>query len=133
MSYMKCPSCGFSIYLRAAFLTVDWCPRCLARRGKAVPMSATEDRSWPVTGAEPASIESRTQARRREASSESSDAVDVAAHTFETPIVKELSSKMERRGHEQRRTSSNQSDASPSDMSREACGSASSDAPPPHS
>jgi hypothetical protein len=133
MSYMKCPSCGFSIYLRAAFLTVDRCPRCLARRGKAIPMVATECRSWPVTGTEPASIESRTQSRRRDSSSESSDAVDVAAHTFETPIVKELSPRMERRGHDQRRTSSNQSDALLSDTSREACGSASSDAPPPHS
>jgi hypothetical protein len=133
MSYKKCPSCRFSIYLRAAFLTVDRCPRCLARRGTAVPMSATECRSWPVTGSDPASIESRTQARRRDGSSESSDAMDVAAHTFETPIVKELSPKMERPGHERGRTTSNQSDASLSNTSAEACGSASSDAPPPHS
>jgi hypothetical protein len=46
MSYMHCPSCGLSIHLRASFLTLDRCPRCLARRGAAVPMQISEERSW---------------------------------------------------------------------------------------
>jgi hypothetical protein len=88
MSYKRCPTCGFSVYLRAAFPIVDRCPRCLARRGTAVPMSVTECRSWLVTGTESRSIESRT--RTPDQPSDSPDAMDVAAHKFETPIVKEL-------------------------------------------
>jgi hypothetical protein len=133
MPYMKCPSCGLSIYLRAAFLTVDRCPRCLAHRRMAVRMSASDSRSWPVTEAKPASIESRTRARRLDEASESPDAVDVAAHKFEMPIVKELSPKAEGPGPERRRSTSTQPDASLSDTSTEACRSASSDPPPPHS
>jgi hypothetical protein len=122
MSYMKCPSCGFSIHLRAARLTVDRCPRCLARRGMAVPMSESECRTWPVTDTESASIESRTRPRPLEQSSEppdAADAADVAAHKFEKPIVKELSREMEHPRHERRQKTSNQSDPSPSDTSTE--------------
>lgn len=47
MSYMHCPSCGLSIHLRAPFLTLDHCPRCLVRRGAAIPMRISEHRSRP--------------------------------------------------------------------------------------
>jgi hypothetical protein len=48
MSYMHCPSCGLTIHLRAPFLTLERCPRCLARRGAAIPMRVSEYRSWPA-------------------------------------------------------------------------------------
>jgi hypothetical protein len=48
MSYMHCPSCGLTIHLRAPFLTLERCPRCLARRGAAISMRISEYRSWPV-------------------------------------------------------------------------------------
>ena len=48
MSYMHCSSCGLSIRLRASFLTLDYCPRCLARRGAAIPMRISEHRSRPT-------------------------------------------------------------------------------------
>jgi hypothetical protein len=38
MSYMNCPSCGLSIRLRASYLALERCPRCLARRKVAVAM-----------------------------------------------------------------------------------------------
>jgi hypothetical protein len=48
MSYMHCPRCGLSIRLRAPFLTLEHCPRCLARRGAAISMRISEYRSWPA-------------------------------------------------------------------------------------
>src|SRR3978361_137049 len=42
MSYMNCPRCGLSLGLRAPFLTLDRCPRCLARAGAAIPMYLSE-------------------------------------------------------------------------------------------
>ncbi len=38
MSYMNCPRCRFSIRLRASYLTLERCPRCLARRQVVVQM-----------------------------------------------------------------------------------------------
>jgi anti-anti-sigma factor len=38
---MKCPSCGLSLRLSASFLAIENCPRCLARRGRAVRMSTS--------------------------------------------------------------------------------------------
>jgi hypothetical protein len=38
MAYMHCPSCGLTIRLRASYLTLDCCPRCLARRRTIVAM-----------------------------------------------------------------------------------------------
>jgi hypothetical protein len=54
MSYMSCPHCGLSIHLRAAYLTLERCPRCLARRGTTVPMQAVENRLWPSPASDPA-------------------------------------------------------------------------------
>ena len=42
MSYMNCPRCGLSVRLRAAYLTLERCPRCLAKAGISVPMQITE-------------------------------------------------------------------------------------------
>jgi anti-sigma B factor antagonist len=44
MAYMNCPRCGLSVRLRAAFLTLERCPRCLAKAGISVPMQITESR-----------------------------------------------------------------------------------------
>ncbi len=38
MSQMKCSRCGLSVRLRAAYLALERCPRCLAREGISVPM-----------------------------------------------------------------------------------------------
>jgi hypothetical protein len=42
MSLLKCPRCHFSIHPRATWLTLDYCPRCLARRWVAEPLRADE-------------------------------------------------------------------------------------------
>ncbi|MEA2300016.1 MAG: hypothetical protein QOD61_1694 [Solirubrobacteraceae bacterium] len=38
MSYMNCPRCGLGVRLRASFLTLEHCPRCLAWARLSVPM-----------------------------------------------------------------------------------------------
>jgi Zn-finger nucleic acid-binding protein len=48
MSYMHCPRCGLSVRLRASWLTLDRCPRCLARRGVSVTMMLSDRRAWPA-------------------------------------------------------------------------------------
>jgi hypothetical protein len=55
MSYLHCPTCGLSVRLRAPFLTLDCCPRCLARRGAVVSMHLSEHRSWPLAADDAAS------------------------------------------------------------------------------
>jgi hypothetical protein len=42
MPYMNCPRCGLSIRLRASYLTLESCPRCLARRHVAVQMFVSD-------------------------------------------------------------------------------------------
>src|SRR4051794_6000659 len=54
MSDTNCPRCGLKIRLRAAFLAVEHCPRCLAFRGLAVPMLVSEDRAWQQAAAKTA-------------------------------------------------------------------------------
>jgi hypothetical protein len=58
MSYLHCPRCGLSVRLRAPFLTLDCCPRCLARRGTIVSMRLSEHRSRPAATEDAASVES---------------------------------------------------------------------------
>jgi hypothetical protein len=38
MTYLHCPRCRLAIRRRADFLTLDHCPRCLARTATAVPL-----------------------------------------------------------------------------------------------
>jgi hypothetical protein len=47
MSYVNCPRCGLTVRLRASVVALGHCPRCLARRGVAVEMLASERRFWP--------------------------------------------------------------------------------------
>ncbi len=42
MSYLNCPSCGLSVRLRADYLALEHCPRCLARRRVASVMYVSE-------------------------------------------------------------------------------------------
>jgi hypothetical protein len=57
---MNCPDCGLSVPLRARFLTLDVCPRCLARRRVARPMTVSDtqfsDARFSDTGAQPRPI-----------------------------------------------------------------------------
>jgi hypothetical protein len=41
MLYLSCPRCGLTVLPSADWLTVDHCPRCLARRRARVPMAAS--------------------------------------------------------------------------------------------
>ncbi len=45
MSYMSCPRCGLTVALRAEYLTLERCPRCVAKARVAVPMFITGERS----------------------------------------------------------------------------------------
>jgi hypothetical protein len=49
---MHCPNCGLTIQPRAPFLTMDHCPRCLARRGAIISMEISDQRpgSDPAAG-----------------------------------------------------------------------------------
>jgi anti-sigma B factor antagonist len=42
MAFMNCPRCGLAVRLRAPYLTLDRCPRCLAKSGLSVPMTISE-------------------------------------------------------------------------------------------
>jgi hypothetical protein len=43
MSLLKCPHCHLSIHPRASWLTLDYCPRCLAKRRVAEPVGMTDE------------------------------------------------------------------------------------------
>jgi hypothetical protein len=42
---LSCPHCRFSVRPRAAYLTMDYCPRCLAKRRIAEPLVVHEPAS----------------------------------------------------------------------------------------
>jgi hypothetical protein len=44
MSYLSCPRCRLTIRIRAPYLAMRNCPRCLARAGLPTPMYATPRR-----------------------------------------------------------------------------------------
>ena len=47
MSYVNCPRCGFSLRLRASYLAVEHCPRCLVHRRVAVQMYVSDQPGGP--------------------------------------------------------------------------------------
>jgi hypothetical protein len=55
---LNCPRCGFSIKLRASWLTVEHCPRCIARSGIAVRLFALP---LPISGLDAAGAEPDTE------------------------------------------------------------------------
>ncbi len=46
---LSCPHCRFSFRPRATYLTLDYCPRCLAHRRVAEPLLAMPDPPRPVS------------------------------------------------------------------------------------
>lgn len=60
MTYLTCPDCHLSIHVRFASLTLEHCPRCIARRRRATPLlrspeprgTATTDLPAPAPGAD---------------------------------------------------------------------------------
>ena len=53
MPYMNCPRCGLSIRLRASFLAIERCPRCLARSKVAVEMYLSQRPGEPSSTDDP--------------------------------------------------------------------------------
>jgi uncharacterized paraquat-inducible protein A len=47
MSLLSCPHCHLAIHPRADFLAPEYCPRCLARRRRAEPMSYIAEPARP--------------------------------------------------------------------------------------
>jgi hypothetical protein len=43
-TYMSCPQCGLRIRLRAPYLVVECCPRCIALSRRPVAMKITDRR-----------------------------------------------------------------------------------------
>jgi hypothetical protein len=58
LSYMSCPRCALSIRIRASWLVMERCPRCLARHGTVVELEEH---------VEPPRIRSRRDAGKRTA------------------------------------------------------------------
>jgi hypothetical protein len=52
LSYLSCPRCALSIRVRASWLVMERCPRCLARHGAVVELEehATPPRLRPGSG-----------------------------------------------------------------------------------
>lgn len=61
MSYMNCPRCRFSIRLRASYLTLERCPRCLARRQVVVQMYISDRPGGAQIAEEPRAADERRQ------------------------------------------------------------------------
>ncbi len=53
MSLLKCPHCHLSIHPRATWLTLDYCPRCLAKRRVAEPLGTTDEPTGSASGFAP--------------------------------------------------------------------------------
>jgi hypothetical protein len=43
MNRLQCPNCSFAFRPRAHYLTLDFCPRCLAKLGRAFNLLAVSD------------------------------------------------------------------------------------------
>jgi hypothetical protein len=48
MSHLSCKRCGLQIKIRAAFLRIDNCPRCLARSATVSPLALHSGGIHPV-------------------------------------------------------------------------------------
>jgi hypothetical protein len=51
MTYLSCPECHLSIHVRFASLTLEHCPRCIARRRTATPLLRSPEPDGPVSDA----------------------------------------------------------------------------------
>jgi hypothetical protein len=59
MSYLSCPRCRLTIRIRAPYLAMRNCPRCLAHAGLPTPMYASPRRVTPTPADKPARIPPR--------------------------------------------------------------------------
>ncbi len=48
---LRCPRCGLRIKVKAAFLLMENCPRCLGRRRIVAPLVLTPPTSWDAPSA----------------------------------------------------------------------------------
>jgi hypothetical protein len=53
MVIMHCPRCGLTIRLRSLYLTVDYCPRCIARAKRAIPLTRSGTSACETASAQP--------------------------------------------------------------------------------
>jgi hypothetical protein len=58
MSYLSCPRCRLTIRIRAPYLALRNCPRCLAHAGLPTPMYSTPRRATSTPADEPPRIRS---------------------------------------------------------------------------
>ncbi len=42
MTYLSCPRCGLAVRVRAPYLTMEHCPRCLARHRRVIDLEVTD-------------------------------------------------------------------------------------------
>jgi hypothetical protein len=56
MSYLSCPRCRLTIRIRAPYLAMRNCPRCLAHAGLPTPMYSTPRRVTSTPADEPPRI-----------------------------------------------------------------------------
>jgi hypothetical protein len=54
MSYLSCPRCHLTICIRAPYLEIRNCPRCIARAGLPTPMHVSQSRTPTDPAAQPA-------------------------------------------------------------------------------
>ena len=50
MPYLHCGRCGLQIRIQARFMSIDNCPRCLARSATAAPLVRSEKWISPAVG-----------------------------------------------------------------------------------
>ncbi|MEA2153925.1 MAG: hypothetical protein QOE11_65 [Solirubrobacteraceae bacterium] len=50
MAYLNCGRCGLEIKIRAAFLRLENCPRCLARSAVVSPLVPSTEALTPASG-----------------------------------------------------------------------------------
>jgi hypothetical protein len=53
MAYLTCGRCGLEIKIRAAFLRIENCPRCLARSAIVSPLVLSTRALTPAAGGSP--------------------------------------------------------------------------------
>jgi hypothetical protein len=61
MSYLSCPRCRLTIRIRAPYLAMRNCPRCLAHAGLPTPMYSSPRRVIPSPGEKPPRIPPSTK------------------------------------------------------------------------
>jgi hypothetical protein len=76
MAYLHCGRCGLEIRIQATYLTIDNCPRCVARNATVVPMRLSSSRvaSTGGRGSRAAGLPSDPRDRRQRSARPATDA-----------------------------------------------------------